>query len=222
MQGSAPAPGTRVVHSPERGTQMRRSAPATRARAPRRALADSRSSRGSRCARFTPALALAPGTPRLRFGPLPAGASAAPRRPEGEEGLVRGISRDRNWRPNGVRDHAAGCRGSIFNWPCGSISGCRCLPRKPPHQLPLFPSGQRGSAEAPAGSGPKRSRKAFRSQRGVAASWGAAQAASARRGACATLAAAALRDRIDPCSGSRGALGDHLAPDAQPRGLLEK
>ena len=69
MRWSAPAPGTRVAPSPEWGTQMRRSAPATRAQAPRRALADSRSSRGLRCARFTPALALAPRTPRLRFGP---------------------------------------------------------------------------------------------------------------------------------------------------------
>ena len=74
---------------------MRGSAPATRAQAPRRALADSRSSRGLRCARFTPALALAPGTPRLRFGPLSAGASAAPRRPERGEGWCGGSSRSK-------------------------------------------------------------------------------------------------------------------------------
>ena len=110
---------------------MRKSAPATFAQAPRRALADSRSTRGLRCARFTPALPHAPGTPRLRFGPPSAGASAAPRRPEGEEGLVRGISRDLIGRPNGVRDHATGCRGGIFNWPRGPFSGCRSQLQSP-------------------------------------------------------------------------------------------
>ena len=74
---------------------MRRCAPATRAQAPRRALADSRSSRSLRGARFTPAPTRAPGTPRLCFGPPSAGASAAPRRPEGEEGWCGGSSRSK-------------------------------------------------------------------------------------------------------------------------------
>ena len=78
-------------------TRVRGTAPATVARAPRRALADSRSSRGSRCARFTPALPLAPTTPRLRFGPplAPQGGLRCAARSRGVGGDGAGVLRDR-------------------------------------------------------------------------------------------------------------------------------
>ena len=44
---------------------------------------------------------------------------------------MRGISRDLIGRPNGVRDHATGCRGGIFNWPRGPFSGCRSQLQSP-------------------------------------------------------------------------------------------
>ena len=97
-------PGTGILRSqclPTEGrTQMRGPAPATCAQAPRRALADSRSSRGLRCARFTPALALAPERRGCASAPLSCGGLRCAAQSGRGGGLVWGFFEFEKGRPD--------------------------------------------------------------------------------------------------------------------------
>ena len=72
-----------------------------------------------------------------------------------------GISRDRNWKPNGVRDHAAGCRGVPFQLATGVpfqfAVACWSCPKKVDTQLGAF--GSRKDDEAMGVSRKKYSRE---------------------------------------------------------------
>ena len=119
-------------------------------------------------------------------------------------GVVWGISRDRNWKPNGVRDHAAGCRGVPFQLATGVpfqfAVACRENPRtnspsSPPvcaaPRRPPLKAGRSGAARRSEANGERRRPGAQRKPRD------ARESASARRGACAPLADADLPERVN-------------------------